>query len=801
MHAMPQYTLIPEKTEALVDWAAATRAEAATPFEAAREIARRLGAHYREGHAEVGFWAPHLTNPNNPAQRIALELLTPLDPIDLQAPKQKARFQRTRLPLVQDGEYCWGVIAGMQPGHRDQLGAFYWLAYQDKHDVWHNLPDPLAASVPFGTQAPAEFYDIEHMQQARADREHFAHLDTRPDPDGVPRITGPTNILQIHVGTASPEGTLAGLTRIYQEIGQKMTAGEPLTAAEQNYIAYDAIQLMPIEPTIEYEAGPAFWQPLENDPQAQDEAFTVALRSPDMTNWGYDIMTVASPAPNPAVMDSQRPDELVDLIAALHNFPGQPIMMIFDIVYGHADNQSLPLLPPQFFTGPNMYGQDLNFRHPVVRAMLLEMQRRKSNYGVDGIRVDGAQDFKYWDAEAQVLRHDDDYLTLMNDIEQEVAGQRYRPWMIFEDGRPWPREDWELASTYHEVTDQHPNVVQWGPLTFAHNTPFLFTFWISKWWRIREITRIGSDWITGCANHDTLRRGTQVDPEARINTYLGDTLPDIFKKAYDNPAAKLFDYAYMPGIPMDFINASMRAPWGFIRNTDDRYGVKVVSEEAHFLDWIMNEALFAQDHVFKRLKAMGFVHLDGLRRFMRALDHTVQITPYDLPAMAKLLQNVEPPLDGPTFTVPALKEIARAWMDDVDEICNVSHYREAVSARTSDFNRAVREFRRARPWLINNLRPDEHFDHQRPVNGTVLFYGLRRAPEPQDEEAPREEVLFIANMEGAPRTLTPLELPIPDLPREGWEIAFTSPDIDAAEIAPDRPITLHDSQGVVFTRK
>jgi hypothetical protein len=30
-------------------------------------------------------------------------------------------------------------------------------------------------------------------------------------------------------------------------------------------------------------------------------------------------------------------------------------------------------------------------------------------------------------------------------------------------------------------------VFQWGPLTFAHNTPFLYTFWLSKWWRIREI--------------------------------------------------------------------------------------------------------------------------------------------------------------------------------------------------------------------------------------------------------------------------------------------------------------------------
>jgi hypothetical protein len=29
------------------------------------------------------------------------------------------------------------------------------------------------------------------------------------------------------------------------------------------------------------------------------------------------------------------------------------------------------------------------------------MQRRKVNFGADGVRVDGAQDFKWWDQGAQ----------------------------------------------------------------------------------------------------------------------------------------------------------------------------------------------------------------------------------------------------------------------------------------------------------------------------------------------------------------------------------------------------------------
>ncbi len=790
MSNQTQCQIVKDATRELVRWAKRVRAEANTPFEAAQQVVTRLGAHYRDGYAEIGFWTPELIDQNVPVDRALLEVLTPLEEIDFRADQQEICFRRERLCLEQDEEYLWGVVDGMRPGSRDCVGAFYWVTYQDDKGAWHNITDYLAYSVPFGAFAPAEFYDMERLQKERPDRAHFSQLDVAPDPDGVPRVQAPLNILQIHVGTASAEGTLAGLTRIYNTIARKIRAGEPLTPAEENYVGYDAIQLMPIAPTIEYEAGPRFWQQTGDD--ATSDTITVTLRRPDMTNWGYDILLSAMSAVNPVVLGSSRPDEMVEFIAALHNFPNKPIKAMFDIVYGHIDNQALPLLNRHFFAGANMYGQNVNLLHPLVRALLIEMQRRKHNYGVDGIRVDGAQDFKNWDAETDTMWHDDDYLRLMNDVVQEVAGQCYRPWMIFEDGRPWPRDDWELASTYRVVTEQMPNVWQWGPLTFAHNTPFLFTFWISKWWRIREMAEVGSHWITGCANHDTLRRGTQVDVKARINTYLGDSLFEIFQKAYDNPAAKLFDYAFMPGIPMDFINASMRGPWGFIRNTDDRYSVKVVSEEARFLHWAMDEARFAMEETFSRLKTLGFTDLEELRRFMHTLDHVVQATEYDLNAIVLLLQNATPPLAGGPFSISRLKTIARAWMDDVHEYCNVSHYADELDPERTRFNLTVREFRRARPWLMNDLRPDEHLAYQHPTNGTVLFYGLRRAPHDS------EQILFVANMEGAPRSVIPLNLSLPDLPRDGWRLALATPDLDAVRV--EQEVELHDSQGVVFTR-
>jgi hypothetical protein len=94
---------------------------------------------------------------------------------------------------------------------------------------------------------------------------------------------------------------------------------------------------------------------------------------------------------------------------------------------------------------------------------------------------------------------------------------------------------------------------------------------------------------------------------------------------------------------------------------------------------------------------------------------------------------------------------------------------------------------------MNDLRDNEIFDHLRPCDGTVLFFGLRHAPDN------REQVLFVANMEGAPRDVAPLELPIPNLPEDGWKLALATPRMEEARAT--QPVTLHDSQGLVFVRK
>lgn len=782
-----------QATRAMATWRQQVTQGAITPFDAAQQIMRRLGAQFStDGECYLGFWTPELPASTksgiSDTEELYLEVITPLEPVDFRSKTQTFNVRIDHLPVVVDHDYCWCVVKNMQAGTRDQSGAYYWLKYKDSDGHWQIIRDPLAHSVPFGASSPAEAYDMLSVHADRADADYFPKIKGKTGADGVVTRLAPVNILQLHPGTATKDGTLEGLNRHYQRLAEKIRQKKPLTPAESCFVDYDAVQLTPLEPTIEFEAGTDFWTQENNSKTSR-----VTVKAPDMTNWGYDVMTLGSPAVAATVTASKRPDELVDLISTLHNFPGQPIRVIFDIVYGHTDNQAAKYLNETFFAGDNMYGKNLNYRHPVVRAMLLEMQRRKSNFGIDGLRVDGAQDFKIWDPVSQQLYHDDEYLQAMSDIPVEVGSERYHPWMIFEDGRPWPRDDWELSSTYREVIRQQPDVVQWGPLTFAHNTPFLFSFWVSKWWRIREIAEVGSHWITGCANHDTLRRGTQVEPSENINTYLADNLPDIIRKAYDNPASHLLDYAMLPGIPMEFINASTQSPWSFMRNIDDRYGVKVMAEEANFSYWAITEEDFARKVHFKRLKAQGFKDLDTLRQFLVSLRAFVEITDYDLSKIVTLLGATDDRINQLVKDVPGLKAIACDWMDDVHDYCNVSHWQDRLDAAPKAVFTQARNFRRARPELRNNLRNGDFFDYLHPSEGAVVFCGYRKLA------ASGEEILFIANMEGSPREITAADLPIPDLPQDGWQSALMTPGLTYADFAV--PLFLSDSEGVVFVRR
>ena len=804
--------LVPDATGKLLAWASGLEGSSNTYLEQTKALARKLGAYYRpDGLTEIGFWVPGLIGDVLHEREIYLEIFTPIEPIDWQEKEQSVKFRRDRLNLEQQGEYIWGVVAGMIPGTREQAGSFYWLRYTDRAGKLRTIRDLVPYSLPYGIFAPAELYDIDTLQANRADLDYFKRTAKSDDPKiKIPRVSDPRNILQIHVGTASAEGTIEGLSRIYQEIAGKIKRSEVLTPAEQNYIGYDAIELLPTEPTIEYRD--------EYSPESEffafineeEEIVEIELFKPNTQDWGYDVPILGSSTTNPALLNSLRPDEVVDFIAILHNFPTHPIQLIYDLVYGHADNQSELLIAREFLKGPNMYGQDLNHQLPMVRAILLEMQRRKINTGADGIRIDGGQDFRFFNPLSGRVEQDDAYLLEMSNIVQEIEGNERLLFTIFEDGRPWPETGWEEKSTYRELIELKPESYQWGPLIFAHNTPSIKGFWQKKWSRVMEVMTIGDHWITGCGNHDTVRRGNQIDSKEAINWHLGKTLPEVLQNAYDNPAVTLWVNCFSPGLPMDFINTTMHAPWLFFRNTDEQYGVKVVSEEVGFLDWQINSNLYRQNHCFPRLKTLGFKQLKQLKQFGTALHHAMIQQDYNLAEVVEVLRNCtsadshcieDLSVQGELtrggmvrflkkLDEDRLKRFALMFMEDCYQVCNVQNYSMTVDEARAKFNLTTREFRRQHAWLANNIAKKDTFAQlsQDETSGATIVQGIRH------HDKSKTKVAIVANFEGDTVEINVSDVLKIDLAE--WEIAITTPNLQVTNLT---SLNLGNSQGILLT--
>lgn len=742
-------------------------------FEDTQKIAPFLGAHYQNEQTTFGFWLPDCIEKK---ANTYLEILSSNGQVEFGQDQQTINFTSTNIELQWKGEFAFAVVEGVKSGNQNKVGDFYCIKTLDKNGKTQRIFDPLSYSVPFGAFSPAEVYDMNSMFENRKDKAHFQAFKN------IDRQPTPVNILQLHTHTATAKGTLQSLAEHFQNISTKNENKERLTKGEKAFSDYDGIQLLPIMPQVDIENGEPFFKILaENSTEV-----SVQLTKHHIDNWGYDIVIAAASAVNPSLLATKRPHELLHFIETLHNFQPTPKKVIFDIVYGHSDNQAQQILNKHFFLAPGMYGQEMNVQHPVVRAMMLESQRRIGNYGIDGFRVDAAQDIVYHDENGKT-QYDNEYLGLMNEMTYSAGGVEYKTWMVFEDGRPWPQPDWNIATTYRNVHEMYPNALQWGPLTFVNNKPLIFGFWMERFWRVQQIARTGEVWVTGGSNHDTYRGLAQLHPATtNYNSYLGENLREVAFKAYNNPAARLFDHAFLPGVPMEFINTSTDTPWGFLRNTDYQWGAKIMADETYFFDWFVNDELYQNDNHFQQLKALGFENLDMLKRFKNALNGLVKLTNYDFVKMVKGFQLFENQFPLPT-SADDLRRVAKAYMEDAYAFCNVSWHIENAADEMINFNQQVRQFRLQRPDLLSNLKEKDIFNYWHSPNGAVIYYGLRQVG--------KEQILIIANMEGATTDvpLSALDLNIEHL--NNWKLSLKTPNCGVNDL---NAIQLRDSEGVVF---
>ncbi len=255
----------------------------------------------------TGFrFGPELT-----AQGVTFRLWAPAArSVDLVVDRGRPR----RMPPQGDGWHALAV-AGADKGTR----------YRFRIDGELEVPDPASAFQPDDVGGPSEVVD------------HGFYPWRAPDWRGRPWEE--TVVLELHVGTFTPEGTFrAAIGRLDHVVASGFTA----------------IELMPVADF----AG--------------------------RRNWGYDGVLLY--APDGAY---GRPDDLRALIDAAHQ---RGLMVFLDVVYNHfgPEGNYLSRYAPQFFApAATPWGQAIDYRVPQVRAFAIENALHwLDRYRIDGLRLD-----------------------------------------------------------------------------------------------------------------------------------------------------------------------------------------------------------------------------------------------------------------------------------------------------------------------------------------------------------------------------------------------------------------------------
>jgi hypothetical protein len=201
----------------------------------------------------------------------------------------------------------------------------------------------------------------------------------------------------------------------------------------------------------------------------------------------------------------------------------------------------------------------------------------------------------------------------------------------------------------------------------------------------------------------------------------------------------------------------------------------------------------------------------------------VTTTEYAPDHVAAVLRAVSPPLPcAHDLTGATLQSIAREWMDDVHEFCNLDHYRETANTKPGiaerlDFAQRVRAFRSRERWLAGNMQGPDTLEVMTPVSGAVVMASYRERPEivesPDGQEAylhhsPHTRcraVVMIAHLEGAPIARSAADL-LPTTQREAlsageWRCELMTPRlVPNGPLTPDQTVELHTGDAVLWVQ-
>jgi maltooligosyltrehalose trehalohydrolase len=232
---------------------------------------------------------------------------------------QDGRVAETHALAREESGYFAGHVAGLRPGAR----------YMYRLDGGAPRPDPAGRSQPAGVHGPSELVDPAGFEWSDAGWR------------GVPLAD--MVIYELHVGTATPDGTFDALIERLDDI---------------RGLGATAIELMPV------------------------------ADFPGARNWGYDGVSLFAPA-----RAYGGPPGLRRLVDAAH---ARGLAVILDVVYNHLgpDGNYLREFSPAYFTSRHKtpWGDALNFDGPdsgPVREFIIGNALHWAHeYHVDGLRLD-----------------------------------------------------------------------------------------------------------------------------------------------------------------------------------------------------------------------------------------------------------------------------------------------------------------------------------------------------------------------------------------------------------------------------
>src|SRR6056297_2678857 len=107
-----------DEAQRLADWSRERIIHGETALSARMEIARRLGAHIEGDVVTFGFWTPELLDHRVPDGDVFLEVLAPIDELDLTISRATMAFQRARIPVARQDHYTFAAVTGAHVGTR-----------------------------------------------------------------------------------------------------------------------------------------------------------------------------------------------------------------------------------------------------------------------------------------------------------------------------------------------------------------------------------------------------------------------------------------------------------------------------------------------------------------------------------------------------------------------------------------------------------------------------------------------------------------------------------------------------------